>query len=862
MPVCCIVIYLLQTPRSPPRACALTATARAFFWICHFVCVLGYPGRLRALPKASLPVVRCTNSTDDVATWIAVPDPGPLTSGALSLRWKDQGWGNQKGLVYVRRAGFAWAKLSPTFAPHEVTDATFPLPPAVLAGPGALELGYLVGGGGGHELHVLTAELSLNAKANKADGGAAPELMADALLRLVVDHARCDYAEVAVPTDDCLVGVATATALARLTGKDEDAAFWGGADPVLAAISGKALGKLREVVIAGPPGLADVHAKLMGTYKEVPGKLVNGAATFTTADGCFLFVSKNSGMWVLTDDVASVPENKGFLRLKSGPNGPTLPVEEFKGGSWSMHSAAFTVTVQRIGALAKTAEAPAQAAAGAVAGAAGPCPISAADGTALLVRPSRPDASSSELKKLIKDALGKVCKQWEKAGFSGESQYNSSVDEGLSRPGKFVIGAKKLQGSHADELVTILTSTLAPHGWTTSKFTEADWVTLTAPKPKAGSGGGGGGGPAVLAARGGATGALWYDGSDGRLVLGRRRLSFGPKLRAGDVVGVGRIYATGAAFFTLNGQWLGTASGPGVNGGAALGGLLKPLLALPAVAGDASSVLGAAAWRHGDFMFDPATAPFVAPLPPALLSERSLEVTVEGGGAPWVASFSFEVPATSARPEARAAAPKALSAGHSAAVSGTVSVYGPPPLPLKGPVPFAGLTSGHLLTLSAEGLDLKLALPPHARAGEPSVALGTATVGADKGYPAAAVVGGVACWRLDGSQHLAIAADAAGAYGAAATGGLRVSLRARIDRFAPCVLVTGAAPNGRGLSVRVEKAAAAGIFCVVAELTHADQSSTRVDTVLKASERGAWLSFEVSSAPVAAGHALALSVNG
>ena len=91
-------------------------------------------------------------------------------SGSLSVSWKDQGWGNQKGHLWGRVVPplappgtppeGAWLRISTHNAPHQWKTETFQLPAAWFAegAPGAqatnLVLAYEVGGGGGHELHL------------------------------------------------------------------------------------------------------------------------------------------------------------------------------------------------------------------------------------------------------------------------------------------------------------------------------------------------------------------------------------------------------------------------------------------------------------------------------------------------------------------------------------------------------------------------------------------------------------------------------------------------------------------------------------------------------------------------------------
>ena len=77
----------------------------------------------------------------------------------------DQGWGNQKGNLYARLAGSSeWLCVTPNPAPHHKTKIEVPIG-HLLSGescPRQLELGYSVGGGGGHALEVEKANLQVN----------------------------------------------------------------------------------------------------------------------------------------------------------------------------------------------------------------------------------------------------------------------------------------------------------------------------------------------------------------------------------------------------------------------------------------------------------------------------------------------------------------------------------------------------------------------------------------------------------------------------------------------------------------------------------------------------------------------------
>ena len=89
----------------------------------------------------------------------------------LICNWRDQGWGNQKGTLYVRERGgigsinlelATWERLvSP--APHARQQLRVQIPPKFVKTEG-FELGYSVGGGGGHELYVGSARVRFISK--------------------------------------------------------------------------------------------------------------------------------------------------------------------------------------------------------------------------------------------------------------------------------------------------------------------------------------------------------------------------------------------------------------------------------------------------------------------------------------------------------------------------------------------------------------------------------------------------------------------------------------------------------------------------------------------------------------------------
>eukprot|EP01129_Flabellula_baltica_P005749 TRINITY_DN20_c0_g1_i4.p1 TRINITY_DN20_c0_g1~~TRINITY_DN20_c0_g1_i4.p1 ORF type:complete len:391 (-),score=84.26 TRINITY_DN20_c0_g1_i4:14-1186(-) len=121
-----------------------------------------------------VPVISETREVNDIQS--EVPDGGVLVdpffipsnqsihSMDFSIRWKDQGYGNQKGRVFlsVTRDGSAVIERHSVFgvAAHEWEDQTVELNAsnlpdiANIRGGDVVELSYYVGGGGGHKLYI------------------------------------------------------------------------------------------------------------------------------------------------------------------------------------------------------------------------------------------------------------------------------------------------------------------------------------------------------------------------------------------------------------------------------------------------------------------------------------------------------------------------------------------------------------------------------------------------------------------------------------------------------------------------------------------------------------------------------------
>ena len=134
-----------------------------------------------------LPNVESDAETDDPQLWFTTKAIAPETDVVLSCSWRDQGWGGQKGQLFVRlrRAGDAHAALRAllpnddwhpvsSLAPHEQTKMRVRICTADYSDAKSillqLEFGYRVGGGGGHEIYLSDANLTIEASQSLMKG--------------------------------------------------------------------------------------------------------------------------------------------------------------------------------------------------------------------------------------------------------------------------------------------------------------------------------------------------------------------------------------------------------------------------------------------------------------------------------------------------------------------------------------------------------------------------------------------------------------------------------------------------------------------------------------------------------------------
>ena len=106
-----------------------------------------------------LPSVNSSKASDEPQLWHAI-ETAEATAATLECTWSDQGYGNQKGMVFARKAGGQWVPLSTSAAPHSPTRLSVAIPTKVLGGK--LEFAYRVGGGGGHSLSIESAAIEVH----------------------------------------------------------------------------------------------------------------------------------------------------------------------------------------------------------------------------------------------------------------------------------------------------------------------------------------------------------------------------------------------------------------------------------------------------------------------------------------------------------------------------------------------------------------------------------------------------------------------------------------------------------------------------------------------------------------------------
>ena len=109
--------------------------------------------------QTALPSVSSSKQSDEPQLWHTL-DTTKATAATLTCTWHDQGYGNQKGMVFARKAGGQWVALSTSEAPHHPARLSVAIPTEELGGK--LELAYRVGGGGGHSLSIESAAVEVH----------------------------------------------------------------------------------------------------------------------------------------------------------------------------------------------------------------------------------------------------------------------------------------------------------------------------------------------------------------------------------------------------------------------------------------------------------------------------------------------------------------------------------------------------------------------------------------------------------------------------------------------------------------------------------------------------------------------------
>ena len=105
------------------------------------------------------PNVNDYTRSDAIQSWFSTgPIAQDIDGFRLSMLWRDQGWGNRKGRIYYRSDTTGWQNLG-LLAAHYWTWPTVTIMNSFDAG--RLHFGYVVGGGGGHSLHIRNARVTV-----------------------------------------------------------------------------------------------------------------------------------------------------------------------------------------------------------------------------------------------------------------------------------------------------------------------------------------------------------------------------------------------------------------------------------------------------------------------------------------------------------------------------------------------------------------------------------------------------------------------------------------------------------------------------------------------------------------------------
>lgn len=136
-----------------------------------------------------LPSVASSEMTDDVQFWHTVSVHPKFRSAKLSCIWNDQGHGNRKAHLFARSAGKRdWVRLTNEPAPHSPAKLEVTIPRSCLRG--SCELGYRVGGGGGHSIDIQCGKVKVNTLFSESKG---KEEVVDMLLTIPHGDKKYQY---------------------------------------------------------------------------------------------------------------------------------------------------------------------------------------------------------------------------------------------------------------------------------------------------------------------------------------------------------------------------------------------------------------------------------------------------------------------------------------------------------------------------------------------------------------------------------------------------------------------------------------------------------------------------------------------
>jgi hypothetical protein len=98
------------------------------------------------------------------AIWEDVADWDSVRKVRFKCSWKDQGWGGQKGNLFVMDVDASWRKINNEVAPHSEAPLEIEIEADTIVKPP--RFAYRVGGGGGHEITFVDAVVTLEMRAS------------------------------------------------------------------------------------------------------------------------------------------------------------------------------------------------------------------------------------------------------------------------------------------------------------------------------------------------------------------------------------------------------------------------------------------------------------------------------------------------------------------------------------------------------------------------------------------------------------------------------------------------------------------------------------------------------------------------